>query len=86
MPVECKLIEFCSPFTACLEMLDIPLDEEWEIEKENLILGETLGEGAFGVVVKAEALSLPSIPGCVSTVAVKMLKGNCTLTPVPLLV
>ena len=57
-------------------MLDIPLDKEWEIEKEDLVLGETLGEGAFGVVVKAEALSLPSKPGCISTVAVKMLKGN----------
>jgi len=64
--------------SACLEILDIPLDEEWEIEKESLILGETLGEGAFGVVVKAEALSLPSIPACVSTVAVKMLKADAT--------
>ena len=56
-------------------MIDIPLDKDWEIEKENLILGETLGEGAFGIVVKAEAVSLPSKPSCVSTVAVKMLKG-----------
>lgn len=64
------------PLVVCLEMLDIPLDKEWEIEKEDLVLGETLGEGAFGVVVKAEALSLPSKPGFLSTVAVKMLKGN----------
>ena len=56
--------------------MEIPIDEDWEIERENLILGETLGEGAFGVVVKAEALNLPfSKSSAVSTVAVKMLKG-----------
>lgn len=67
--------------SVCLELLDLPLDREWEIEKDNLILGETLGEGAFGVVVKAEALSIPSRPDCVSTVAVKMLKGAPLLSP-----
>lgn len=61
--------------SVCLDMLHIPLDHDWEIDKDNLILGETLGEGAFGVVVKAEALILPSKPEGVSTVAVKMLKG-----------
>ena len=64
-------------FLVCLETMEIPIDEDWEIERENLILGETLGEGAFGVVVKAEALNLPfSKSSAVSTVAVKMLKGE----------
>ena len=71
--IDLALIFFL--FSVCLEMMDIPLDRNWEIEKENLVLGETLGEGAFGVVVKAEALSLPSKVDSVSTVAVKMLKG-----------
>lgn len=67
-------------FLVCLETMEIPVDEDWEIERENLILGETLGEGAFGVVVKAEALNLPSLKSnAVSTVAVKMLKGNFNL-------
>ena len=65
-------------FSACLETLEIPLDREWEIDRESLILGETLGEGAFGVVVKAEALCLIPKSGSVSTVAVKMLKGTCS--------
>ena len=60
-----------------MESLDIPLDEEWEINRDDLVLSETLGEGAFGVVVKANAISLPLKPRCVCTVAVKMLKGVC---------
>eukprot|EP00795_Rhopilema_esculentum_P011974 gene11974-2556_t len=60
------------------ETLEIPLDREWEIDRESLILGETLGEGAFGVVVKAEALCLIPKSGSVSTVAVKMLKADAT--------
>ena len=56
------------------ESLDIPLDEYWEIERDQLIIGDTLGEGAFGIVVKAEAIGLKDQPrACI--VAVKMLKG-----------
>ena len=39
-----------------------------------LTLGEMLGEGAFGLVVKAEAKGINGKNG-VQTVAVKMLKG-----------
>ena len=58
-----------------MESLEIPVDEAWEINANDLVLGETLGEGAFGIVVKAQAVSLPTKPNAVSTVAVKMLKG-----------
>jgi hypothetical protein len=39
-----------------------------------LLLGKLLGEGAFGMVVKAEATGIGGKPGT-TTVAVKMLKG-----------
>ena len=40
----------------------------------SLRFSETLGEGAFGIVKKAEATGLPGRPDS-TTVAVKMLKG-----------
>ena len=39
-----------------------------------LTLGKLLGEGAFGTVVKAQAVGIPG-RNEISTVAVKMLKG-----------
>lgn len=43
-----------------------------------LVLGKPLGEGCFGQVVRAEALGMnPAQPDQASTVAVKMLKGEC---------
>jgi hypothetical protein len=39
-----------------------------------LLLGKLLGEGAFGMVVKAEATGIGGKSGS-TTVAVKMLKG-----------
>lgn len=43
-----------------------------------LVLGKPLGEGCFGQVVCAEALGMdPAQPDQTSTVAVKMLKGEC---------
>jgi len=39
-----------------------------------LTLGKLLGEGAFGTVVKAQAVGIPG-SNEISTVAVKMLKG-----------
>lgn len=43
-----------------------------------LVLGKPLGEGCFGQVVRAEALGMdPAQPDQTSTVAVKMLKGEC---------
>jgi len=53
---------------------EIPLDNGWEVPREYLTLGNTLGEGAFGKVVRAETnIGKPGIP---SVVAVKMLKGE----------
>ncbi|XP_055852756.1 fibroblast growth factor receptor homolog 1-like isoform X2 [Episyrphus balteatus] len=56
---------------------EFPLDSNWEIPRNQLILGNTLGEGAFGRVVMAEATGLSKYPGsCI--VAVKMVKEGHT--------
>ncbi|XP_022662083.1 fibroblast growth factor receptor 2-like isoform X3 [Varroa destructor] len=59
---------------------DLPLDQKWEFPRERLVLGEILGEGAFGQVVKGEAYGIR--PGDKTTgatvVAVKMLKEGHT--------
>ncbi|XP_067615795.1 fibroblast growth factor receptor homolog 1 [Eurosta solidaginis] len=49
---------------------EFPLDSNWEIPRSELILGATLGEGAFGRVVMAEVNN--------SIVAVKMVKEGHT--------
>ncbi|XP_061393003.1 fibroblast growth factor receptor homolog 1-like [Musca vetustissima] len=49
---------------------EFPLDSNWEIPRNTLILGATLGEGAFGRVVMAEVNN--------SIVAVKMVKEGHT--------
>lgn len=54
---------------------ELPLDSEWEFPRELLTLGKSLGEGAFGKVVKAEAQGILK-QGVSTIVAVKMLKGN----------
>lgn len=53
---------------------ELPMDSAWELHRENLILGNTLGEGAFGKVVRARTTMNKS--GIPSVVAVKMLKGQ----------
>ena len=62
-----------------LSEYELPLDPDWEFPRENLQLGRTLGEGAFGKVLEAEALHLRQ-PGHTSVVAVKMLKEGHTDT------
>lgn len=52
---------------------ELPVDSDWEIPRDMLCLGKDLGEGAFGKVVKAEAMNLVKL-GSVNIVAVKMLK------------
>ncbi|XP_065370249.1 fibroblast growth factor receptor homolog 1 [Calliphora vicina] len=49
---------------------EFPLDSHWEIPRNQLILGATLGEGAFGRVVMAEVNN--------AIVAVKMVKEGHT--------
>ncbi|XP_044256140.1 fibroblast growth factor receptor homolog 1-like isoform X2 [Tribolium madens] len=56
---------------------ELPMDSDWEIPRSLLCLGKSLGEGAFGKVVKAEAVGLLK-PGVTSIVAVKMLKEGHT--------
>ncbi|XP_012261090.2 fibroblast growth factor receptor homolog 1-like isoform X2 [Athalia rosae] len=55
---------------------ELPLDSAWELPREHLALGNTLGEGAFGKVVRAQSNALK--PGIPSVVAVKMLKEGHT--------
>ncbi|GAB1601667.1 vascular endothelial growth factor receptor 1-like isoform X5 [Argonauta hians] len=57
--------------TGCL-----PYDSRWEFPKERLRLGMILGQGAFGRVIKAEAIGIEDGVD-VTTVAVKMVK-DCT--------
>ncbi|XP_045205164.2 vascular endothelial growth factor receptor 1-like isoform X2 [Mercenaria mercenaria] len=54
----------------------IPYDAKWEFPKERLRLGMILGQGAFGRVVKAEAIGIVDHVDVLS-VAVKMVK-DCT--------
>ncbi|XP_067037567.1 fibroblast growth factor receptor 3-like isoform X2 [Acropora muricata] len=48
---------------------------EWEIDRSLLTIREHLGEGAFGLVMKADAVGLPDMPSTCS-VAVKMQKDS----------
>lgn len=63
----------CDP--ALISEYEFPIDLNWEFPRNKLLLGKSLGEGAFGKVVMAEAQGL--VKGQASTVvAVKMLKGR----------
>ncbi|XP_030373755.1 fibroblast growth factor receptor homolog 1 [Scaptodrosophila lebanonensis] len=58
----------CEP--APFNEYEFPLDSNWELPRNHLILGATLGEGAFGRVVMAEVNN--------AIVAVKMVKEGHT--------
>nr|QWT43347.1 fibroblast growth factor receptor 2 [Alitta virens] len=60
------------------DKLNIPFDAKWEFPKERLELGDILGEGAFGKVVKAMATGGICSYQTNVTVAVKMLKEDAT--------
>ncbi|XP_031562081.1 fibroblast growth factor receptor 2-like isoform X2 [Actinia tenebrosa] len=59
------------------DFYELPLDEDWEIDRSQITIKEQLGEGAFGLVMKGEAVGIPDQPS-VQTVAVKMLKADAT--------
>ncbi|XP_073831739.1 fibroblast growth factor receptor homolog 2-like [Musca autumnalis] len=54
---------------------ELPLDPNWEIPRSQLTLDSTLGEGAFGRVVMAQA---PGLFPHTTVVAVKMVKDEYT--------
>lgn len=58
---------------------ELPMDEKWEFPRQSLKLGKSLGEGAFGHVVQAQADGILN-DNVVRTVAVKMLKEGHTDT------
>ncbi|XP_071522280.1 fibroblast growth factor receptor 4-like isoform X2 [Panulirus ornatus] len=56
---------------------ELPVDAAWELPRSKLVMGESLGEGAFGKVVRAEVQGILK-PDVITTVAVKMLKEGHT--------
>ncbi|KAL4112399.1 hypothetical protein QTP88_016198 [Uroleucon formosanum] len=64
---------------ACMSEYELPLDPCWEFSRDNLSLGKTLGEGAFGKVLRGEANGI-LCENVMHTVAVKMLKDGHTDT------
>ncbi|XP_014213491.1 fibroblast growth factor receptor homolog 1-like [Copidosoma floridanum] len=62
----------CVTGSGSISEYELPLDSAWELPREQLLLGSTLGEGAFGKVVKATTKS--GRLGVSTIVAVKMLK------------
>lgn len=59
---------------ALISEYELPMDSDWEIPRDQLMFGKSLGEGAFGKVVMAEGMGILR-PGVNSVIAVKMLKG-----------
>lgn len=55
----------------------LPVDSFWEFPREQLVMGRVLGEGAFGLVLQAEAMDMRGMPNR-ATVAVKMLKDDAS--------
>ncbi|XP_061104771.1 platelet-derived growth factor receptor beta-like isoform X2 [Conger conger] len=60
-----------------VDPVHLPYDTAWEVPRDSLILGRTLGSGAFGRVVEATAYGL-SHSQASSKVAVKMLKSTAS--------
>ncbi|KAG8438958.1 hypothetical protein GDO86_005224 [Hymenochirus boettgeri] len=58
-----------------VDPLQLPYDPSWELPRDKLVLGRTLGSGAFGRVVEATAHGLGHAQS-VTKVAVKMLKSS----------
>uniref|UniRef100_A0A1B6CPE6 receptor protein-tyrosine kinase n=1 Tax=Clastoptera arizonana TaxID=38151 RepID=A0A1B6CPE6_9HEMI len=64
-------------FDSMVSEYELPLDSSWEFPRDSLTLGKTLGEGAFGKVVRAEGEGILQ-QGISTVVAVKMLKEGHT--------
>uniref|UniRef100_H2T1W6 Platelet-derived growth factor receptor beta n=2 Tax=Takifugu rubripes TaxID=31033 RepID=H2T1W6_TAKRU len=58
-----------------VDPIHLPYDLAWEMPRDNLVLGRTLGSGAFGRVVEATAHGLSHSQSSIK-VAVKMLKAT----------
>ncbi|XP_068570767.1 platelet-derived growth factor receptor beta [Cebidichthys violaceus] len=58
-----------------VDPIHLPYDLAWEVRRDNLVLGRTLGSGAFGRVVEATAYGLTHSQSS-TKVAVKMLKST----------
>ncbi|XP_048187298.1 platelet-derived growth factor receptor beta [Perognathus longimembris pacificus] len=58
-----------------VDPMQLPYDSTWELPRDRLVLGRTLGSGAFGQVVEATAHGL-SHSQATMKVAVKMLKSS----------
>ncbi|KAM3612001.1 uncharacterized protein V6R79_000788 [Siganus canaliculatus] len=58
-----------------VDPIHLPYDLAWEMARDNLVLGRTLGSGAFGRVVEATAYGLTHSESS-TKVAVKMLKST----------
>ncbi|XP_061901939.1 platelet-derived growth factor receptor beta isoform X1 [Entelurus aequoreus] len=58
-----------------VDPIHLPYDLTWEMPRDNLVLGRTLGSGAFGRVVEATAYGLAHSQSS-TKVAVKMLKST----------
>ncbi|XP_059202331.1 platelet-derived growth factor receptor beta [Centropristis striata] len=58
-----------------VDPIHLPYDLAWEMPRDNLVLGRTLGSGAFGRVVEATAFGLTHSQSS-TKVAVKMLKST----------
>ncbi|CAI5651989.1 unnamed protein product [Oreochromis niloticus] len=58
-----------------VDPIHLPYDLAWEMRRDHLVLGRTLGSGAFGRVVEATAYGLTDLQSS-TKVAVKMLKST----------
>lgn len=72
--IEHQRVQNINRYSLCMNIYKLPLDESWEFSRENLKLGQKLGQGAFGKVIEAEAYGILQI-NVSTTVAIKMLKG-----------
>ncbi|XP_078050783.1 macrophage colony-stimulating factor 1 receptor-like [Augochlora pura] len=74
MHFEKGAVESLNPDLTVDDQADLlPYDKKWEFPSDRLKLGKQLGSGAFGVVLKAEALGICE-GEAVTTVAVKMVR------------